>query len=65
MKIKAEDIVSSLKDSSAVEVSKNGKQVRRANNAPIPEKGRKRDDKAKTKEEEKSKKENGKEEESD
>lgn len=67
MKIKDADIAAALKDSKEVEVSKNGKQVRRANNAPLPSKQeRKRDGKNASKEEEKQKKqENGKEEESD
>ena len=57
MKISEKDIANSLKDSTEVEVSKNGKQIRRAKNAPLPEKKeRKRDTKTQGKEEQKQKK---------
>ena len=67
MKVKDQDIISALKDSEEVEISKNEKQLRRKNNAPLPAMDeKKRDTKAAGKEEEKKKKQEGaKEEESD
>ncbi len=44
MKIKDTDIVQALKDSAAVEVSADGKKVRRKDNKPVPELTKKRDD---------------------
>ena len=60
MKIKADDIAEALKDSKEVEVSKDHKQIRRAGNKALPAKAvtqeRKRDTKAKDKEESKKEK---------
>ena len=42
MKIKSDDIVEAVKDSDQVEVSKDHKKVRRANNAALPKKEEKK-----------------------
>ena len=55
MKLKTDDIVEAVKDSTQVELSKDHKKIRRTNNAALPKKEeRKRDTKAKTKEESKN-----------
>lgn len=54
MKVKCEDIADAVKDSDEVELSKDHKKVRRANNAPLPKKEeglRKREMKGNNKEE--------------